>query len=76
MLKIYRLMRIGRVKWDEQRGILVRATDEREARKIAAANSGDEGEAVWFDSSQSSCSEIRPSVHDVPSVIIRDFKAG
>lgn len=45
----------------EMVGFVVRASSETEARRIASAHCGDEGEQEWLDDTRSSCSELRRS---------------
>jgi hypothetical protein len=42
----------------ELREVVVRAKDEGEARLLASAFRGDEGEAVWLDEKQSTCEKV------------------
>jgi len=50
-------------------GFVVRAANEREARKLAADRHGDEGDEAW--KLQATCTEL--TVEGPPGVILRDF---
>jgi len=59
--------------YDKAFGFVVRATDEQQARLLAAGRAGDEEPDAWLDDTQSTCEELFP---DGPAgVIIRDFAA-
>ena len=52
-------------------GFVVRAADERAARKIAAQECGAEGDRAWLNEKRSSCIELLPEGE--PGLILRDF---
>lgn len=69
--------REGQAAWerwyDKAFGFVVRAKTEAEARKLAGENCGDEGDACWLDSAQSTCEELTRKGKSC--VIIQDFHA-
>lgn len=60
--------------WDCVSGFVIRAESEKQARAIAAANSGDEGASTWTDPEVSKCEILRPDGES--GIIMRDFHAG
>lgn len=50
-------------------------TSQKKARKIASQRAGDEGEAVWLDSSKSDCYEMVPGEKE-EGIIVCDFHHG
>lgn len=56
---------------DHAQGFVIRASSPRAARKIAAANKGDEEESVWLDPKYSTCSELK--TEGKAEVILRDY---
>jgi len=62
------------VPWyDKSFGFVVIADSEGEARRRAAEYPGDEGAAVWLDSTETTCEEIDGD--DEARVVISDFRA-
>ena len=60
--------------YDCAHGFVVRAATEDDARRIAGAQAGDEGQAVWLDTKRVMCTEISS---DGPSeVILTHFVSG
>jgi len=57
--------------YDELRQVVVRAKNEKEARVLASAYRGDEGEEVWLDERQSICEKLQ--VRGKSRVICVDF---
>lgn len=70
---IFLLKRIGRVGYDEVKGIVVCAQSDSEARGIAAAACGDEGPGAWLHSNFSTCDYVNPQ--DTGMILV-DFRAG
>lgn len=60
--------------YDEMCCLVVRAKDEKSARKIASENSIDEGEEVWLDPSKSKCDRLTPTGKS--GLIIQDVNWG
>jgi len=75
-MKLYLIEPIddNRVGFDCAHGFVVQAGSPKAARKIAAENSGDEGEGFWMDPDLSKVSGLRPV--GKPSLILRDFLNG
>ena len=44
--------------WDENIGLVIRARNSKEARKLANTNHANEGE-IWTDCSRTSCNRIK-----------------
>jgi hypothetical protein len=57
--------------YDELREVVVRAKDEKEARQLASAYRGDEGEWVWLDNTRSTCEKLQ--VRGESGVVCADF---
>lgn len=74
-MTIYLLERLGRIGWDENRSIVVRADDETQAREVAAKNAADEGPEVWRNPGVTTCEVVDPDA-EVSDVIAIDFNAG
>ena len=74
-MKLYLLTAdYDRVYYDCFDRFIVRANDELEARKLAAAESSDEGEETWLDPKFSECQEL---TSDGPvEIILGSFNAG
>lgn len=72
-MKLYCLKNFA-VGYDEQQGCVVRATSEEDARRIAAANKGDEGDEVWLDPSLTTCEVV--SGRGPRGLILRAYNAG
>lgn len=70
---IYLLSRPGHIDYDEYDSKVVRATSEREARALANAQVGDEGN-IWEDSSEVNCEVVDPEGQ--PGVISSSFHVG
>lgn len=70
----YLLQRIGRVGWDENRRMLIRACTEESARLIASQNSRDEGSEVWKNPNCTTCVII--PVQGESGLLMADSKAG
>jgi hypothetical protein len=66
----------GKAPWgyDCSYAFIIRAETEEEARRFAAQQKGDEGEAVWLNPALTSCSEL--TADGEPGVILRDFLCG
>ena len=60
--------------YDCTNGLVIRATNERAARAIAAESHGDEGAQAWTDASLSTCEPLTASGES--ELILRDFHAG
>lgn len=60
-MAIYFLSWVGKVDFEEISGLVVRAENAQEARKVASQVAWDEGEEVWLDPSKSSCRRVSPS---------------
>lgn len=60
--------------YDKMHGVVVRASNETEARNIAAAHCGDEGSGTWTDATQTSCVVV--TAKGEARIILRDFVAG
>lgn len=74
-MKLYILRPITEWKpwYDTMAGIVVRAESHVAARRIAASQAGDEGSAVWFDPSKTTCEILKPEGKE--GVVIKDFQA-
>ena len=62
------------VAWREVVSMVVRASNEKEARRVAGVNADDEGEGTWLSSDSSSCVELRSD--EEPEVILQEFVQG
>lgn len=59
--------------YDKAFGFVVSAKSPAEARKLAAKERGNEGEAAWLEATYSSCKELKPS--EKSEVIMEDVQA-
>lgn len=59
--------------YDKAVGFVVRASSESQARRLAAEQCGDEGDAVWLDPSQTSCEVIDKT--GPAEILCRDYNA-
>jgi len=60
------------IPWYEKAfGFVICARNEKEARLLAAEDSGDEGRRSWLDDEQSSCVEL--TISENSKIIIKDF---
>jgi len=59
--------------YDKVFGVVVRAKNSKEARKLAAGNAGDEGEEVWIDTKKTACRRLDP---EGPSTIVMTEAGG
>lgn len=73
-MKLYYLVRTGRVYWDEAEAFVVRAKSKKAAREIAAKRCGDEGKDTWLEEGKSTIEELTASGEE--GIIIRDFLNG
>lgn len=60
--------------YDKVFGFVVRAENETEARKAAAAKAGDETPEAWLNSHHSTCVELLPD--GKPGVLLTDHRSG
>lgn len=58
--------------WDTLEKVVVRAQHAKAARKLAASESGDEGEKVWLDHRFSTCKQLH--AYGPAEVVVADFK--
>jgi hypothetical protein len=57
--------------YDRMFGFVVRAKDERTARRLASSRAGDEGPEAWLAADHSTCVEVKP---DGPEeVLMEDY---
>lgn len=61
-------------KRDTNQGFVIRAKDANHAREIAASQYSDEGSAVWYDYTMTSCEPL--SGKGPVGVVMCDFNAG
>ena len=64
----------GEGSWEEARGFVVRAGDEKSARDLAANKCGEEGREHWISPATSTCDELQQDGD--PGIVIRDFQYG
>lgn len=78
MLPLWLLERYSREPtWDAMNRVVVAASDEEEARGLAAGNASDEGPETWRDENQSLCEQISTgSIYFDPKVVIEDVNEG
>lgn len=74
MMKLWLLMRLDEIGYDETSAVVVRAKNKSEARRMASTAARDEGPSVWMDSDLTSCEEI--SMEGGPGVILSQSKDG
>ena len=60
-------------RYDCAYGFVIRAESEKEAREMAAKQSGDEGGSTWRDPALTTCVELK--AEGEAGVMIRDFLA-
>jgi hypothetical protein len=60
--------------YDVACGFIVEAATEKDAREMAASESGDEGSRAWIDPTLSTCELLKLTGR--PGIILRDFNAG
>jgi hypothetical protein len=80
-MNLYLLTRTALVGYDEAEGFVVRANSANTARKLSAAQAGDEKADTWLKPSESRCHVIgtAPFEFEDPrdeKVILRSFKNG
>jgi hypothetical protein len=73
------LLKYDQYAWDRTMGLVIRADDEEEARKIAAENTRYEYEYrdlpnPWLYAGMTSCQLITGAGE--PGIVLRDFNAG
>ena len=73
-MTLWLLERIGKSRYDEYVGHVIRAGSEDEARAIAAEKPGDEGAAVWTEPAHSTCTPVAEAGET--GIILSDFHAG
>ena len=61
--------------YDKQHGVMVRAKNERGARKLAARCCQDEGISAWLCEKYSTCEHIK-TLGVTKSVILKDIRYG
>ena len=76
-MKIYLLERKDNPGWDENVGFVIRAKSSQQARKIAAAQSGDEPSEIWLSPDTSRCTSMDSlqTLH-TEEVLLASFNAG
>ena len=58
-MRIYILGRLEKsIRYDEVMEIVVRASSEEEARKLASPKGMDEGKDIWLDPKKTSCDPV------------------
>ena len=75
-MKLYLLTSVdtlGQATYDVAKGFVVRASNSREARILAAKDCGDEGPDVWTDAARSTCRQLK--AEGASKVILRDFQS-
>jgi hypothetical protein len=72
-MRLYLLTQIDASGWDEYNAKLIRANTQKEAREVANARAGDEGQ-IWGDKSKVSTEIIK--YNGEVEEIIGDFNAG
>jgi hypothetical protein len=72
-MKLYKLEPIKNWEpwYDKTFGLVIRATNEEEARKEAMNHSGDEGAALWLDPTLTKCEELNQD--GIPWLILQNF---
>jgi hypothetical protein len=75
-VKIYVLKQRHHVGYDEAGGFVVIAPDARQARKLAARHSGDEGGACWTSPQRSTCRVLDVGIGSRARLVLTDFRAG
>lgn len=73
-MPLYLIERKNDIGWDEMISQLIRAKSQKEARKLASENTGDEGAGVWLDKSRSTIEIISPKGKSC--VIMDHYKHG
>lgn len=59
--------------YDKAFGFVVCAETAQKARKLAAADAGDETDKAWLDAAHSYCRELKPT--NKSQIIMQDFAA-
>ena len=72
MKKLFLLQSRRPIEREEAFAFVVRAEGESEARAIAAAFCGTEGERVWLDPAQCLCEELLPE--GLSGCLVRDLQ--
>jgi len=72
-MKLWLLKRLGKVRWDEMAGIVVRAENEANARSEASHHAGDEGWGVWLNPAYVTCERL--TEEGDAGFILRDFRS-
>lgn len=60
--------------YDTVQGVIVCASCEENARKLASTAAGDEGKEAWLDPKKTSCCSLIPTCHE--QIIMVDFHEG
>ena len=73
-MNLYLIQREGPIGYDEYAGFVIAAERNGQARAMAIDQASDEGHAPWVKAVCTQIGEAAP--YDVPTIILRDFRAG